>query len=710
MTNKEKLLKAKIPCPETGIEIRHTLCDICAPGNHCGVSAYVLDGRIIKVEGDENHPHNRGLLCTKGASNRQYIYSENRILTPLRRIGARGEGRFAPISWDEAYAEIAEKLNAIKEESGPEAVSFFSGYSKWYRPFLRRLAFSFGSPNYATESSCCFTSGFMAWKTATGMAAAPDMAHTDLLLGWALNPFYSSYLTAKKLMEQKAKGLKVIIVDPRITPATEKLADLHLQLLPGTDGALALAIANELISRGWIDQEYINKYVHGFEEYRVYASGFNRDNVEELTGVPYDKVVRAAEMIHASGSMCINESSAPLGHQRNGMQNYRAIMSLLAITGNYDRRPGGQFPAPHTYIHQASGFLTSEEEFYEEAEPRNTRPAVGSLRFPLWYYMEHEAQANDLSRQILEGTPYPVRAVLAFGMNYRMFIDSGKMLKAIEKLDFFVDTDLFMTDTAKYADIVLPACSSFERGEFKTYKNGYAWYTKPVIKPLGESRSDADIICQLANALRLDDEVLCGGQRRCMDHILRKNSFTVDDLLANEEPTLVPDFKPHIPGSAIEAGLPTPTGKFELKSELIAAHPEWHLDALPTYTPPQEPEELEGYPFRLVAGARLPNAIHSRLHDVPWPRSLRAVPQAEISLEDAAELGIVAGDRIRVITKKGYLSLEAAPTATVKQGQVFVYHGYREADPNSIFSADKLDPYSGFAGYRGFRCRIEKEV
>ena len=266
MATKEELLKAKIPCAETGIEIRHSLCDICSPTSHCGVNCYVKDGVIIKVEGDENHPLNQGLLCTKGASNRQYVYREDRIKTPLKRTGPRGSGQYEPITWDEALDTIAKKLQGYKAQYGAQSVFFFGGYTKWFRPILQRLAYSFGTPNYGTESSSCFTSGLMAWKVAAATPSRPDMKNSRLFLGWAHNPYYTGYLSARSTENLKRKGVKFIIVDTMYTQTAEKIADLFLQPRPGTDGALALAIANELIENGWVDHDFISKYVHGFEE------------------------------------------------------------------------------------------------------------------------------------------------------------------------------------------------------------------------------------------------------------------------------------------------------------------------------------------------------------------------------------------------------------------------------------------------------------
>lgn len=612
MTELERKIKAKIPGPDTGIEVRHTLCDICSPGMHCGINAYVKDGKVIKIEGIDGHPSNDGRLCTKGLSNRQYLYREDRILTPLKRVGKRGEGKFEPITWDEAYAEIAKGLNAAKEKYGAESVAFYSGYSKWYRQMLRRLAYAFGSPNYGCESSACYTAAFMAWKVAAGEQGGPDMANSDLFLGWAFNPFYSSYMGARRAMALKEKGLKFLIVDTRRTPTSEKLADLFLQPRTGTDGALAHAIANVLIQNGWIDKPYIDKYVYGFDEYAEYVSQFNESNIEQLTDVPYSKVVEAAKLIHENKRISCNESSAPLCHHRNGLQNYRAVMALIAITGNFDRE-GGQLLSPHSYMHVGCGWEAHEHQYLYETRPKNVKDPVGAPRFPLWNYLEGEMQAMDMPRQILEGTPYPLRAVFALGMNARMFPNSGRMFHALESLDFFVDTDLFMTDAAKYADIVLPACTSFERGEFKPYPNGTAWYTSPVIEPLGQAKSDTDIITELARYMDLPDEQLKEGYESFVQkYILDDLGFTVEQLKKVDLPIPVCKPEPHVDYQELDKGLKTPTGKFELKSAIMENHPEWGLDALPTYKDPLDGADPEKYPFMFTSGSRIPNAIHSR--------------------------------------------------------------------------------------------------
>lgn len=244
MASTEEKIFHKIPGPDTGITTRNSFCDICAPGPHCGVTCYVKDGKILKIEGTEGHPAGHGLLCTKGLAGRQYVYRKDRVLTPLRRVGARGEGKFEPISWDEAFEEIVPRLKALRAEYGASSVAFYSGYNKWYRPFLQRLCYSFGSVNYGTESSSCFTSTIMSWRLAAGVdCATPDLRRAGIFLGWCYNAYYAQYLMAGAVERARARGMKVIIVDPRITPAVEKQCDLHLRIKPGTDCALALGLA-----------------------------------------------------------------------------------------------------------------------------------------------------------------------------------------------------------------------------------------------------------------------------------------------------------------------------------------------------------------------------------------------------------------------------------------------------------------------------------
>ncbi|MBR4575355.1 MAG: molybdopterin-dependent oxidoreductase [Lachnospiraceae bacterium] len=699
--------KAKIADENTGVKVCHTMCEICTRG--CGIDAYVKDGKIIKVEGTKGNPTGFGYLCQKGQGTRSYIYREDRIKTPLKRVGKRGEGKFVPITWDEAYKEIAEKLNLYKQESGPDSVVFFSGYTKWYRPIYQRLIYSFGSKNYCTDDSLCYFSTFMANKLNSGITTRPDQRFSGVFLAWAFNRYYSGSIVETKRLEQyKAEnGLKIVVVDPRITPASEKLADIHLRPLPGTDGALACCFANLFIEWDRIDHGYISKHVYGFEEYAEYVKEFTVEKTSEITTIPQEDIIAAAHMLTENGPMSIAEGASPLVHHTNGMQTYRAIMTLAAITGNYDRK-GGQIPTNYADVSR-SGDGVLEDAFALDVFPYSRGKKVGQIKYPLFCEIVEQGQDMDLARHILEKDPYPIRAIFAMGMNYRMLPADEKLLEAIKSLDFFADVDIFLTDTAKYADIVLPACSGFERGTFRNYKNGKVFFSKPAIEPLYESKSDADILCELASALGIDDPYLKAGYKACIDYMLGPTGLTVDKLQESDEQVVLPTFINYEAGTNTATGYNTETAKYEIKSKVIESrYQKYGLEPLPKYVPPLDPADPKDYPLILCSGGRLVNTMHSRLHNSKWHRIQRPQPSADIHPDDAMQRSISNGDDIVLYNPQGELHLKAHVTNTCKKGVVFLVHGYKEADVNSIIP-EVYDPYSGYPGLRSARCNVRPE-
>ncbi len=360
-----------------------------------------------------------------------------------------------------------------------------------------------------------------------------------------------------------------------------------------------------------------------------------------------------------------------------------------------------------SYAHSIGGYETKEPEFSTETYPKDGPLPIGCERFPLWHRVTGEMQACDLPRAILTKKPYPLRALYAHGMNMRMFAGSQDMAEALKSLEFFVDADLFLTDSTKYADIVLPVCSSVERGEFKVYGGGMAQYTEPVIAPLYQSRRDDEVILDLARRLGVSDPLLLGTVDDCIRYMVRNTPIDLDALKAH------PEYPQKIPGVEIvpvgQHGFDTPTGKFELDATLIKELNAGGLDSLPTYRCSEDDADPAEFPLILSTGIRIPGGLHSRLHDCPSARSLRPEPTADISHDDADALGIQPGDKIRITTGNGSVLIRANPTNIIPRGMVSLYHGYRNADANSLLSYEHRDPYSGFPGYRCIRCKLEKE-
>ena len=713
MNDVEKLLRGKIPAPETGIEVKKSICTIC-DGPICGLDLYVKDKKIIKVEGSKENPYSMGTLCSKGAANRQYIYSEDRLKTPLKRTGPRGSGKFKPISWDEALDTIAAKFNEIKGQNGPESVVFFAGYTKYFRPYLKRLAHSFGSPNYLTESSTCFQAMMMAQKLAFGLPGGPDVKNTQCLLVWSANPFYTNPGSARAILKGKERGMKLIVVDPRETPTTA-LADIHLQVRPGTDGALALAMANVILNEKLYDQDFVANYSYGFEDYREYAQQFGPEKGEELTGVPADKILKAARMYASIKPAAIMPSASPVVHHTNGVQNYRAVFALAGLTGNYDI-VGGNFVVPPSFIHMSGLIPTREHEFMQSRPWSEMPPRIGADRFPVWVEMiDEEAQAVHLPCQIRSGEPYPLKALIGFGMNHRMWPDSNGLLESMEKLDFFVDVDIFMTDTCKYADIVLPACTSVERSELRCHAMGFILFTQPAIPPLYDSRSDVDIIYGLVARLGLDDPLFKAGYEANVDWILEPSGISVAELKKHPGGMFVPNPMKLPEKKYLELGFKTPSGRMEFKSKVLEKYEERPgFEALPVYMPPKysresTPELAKEYRFILNTGSRLPMYIHTRTFRLTWTDSLRPNhPAADISPADAERLGIKQDDTIRISTPKDAIIVKANLTQMIQPGVIHMYHGHPEADVNLLFEGDYLDPLSGYPGFKSALCKVEK--
>ncbi len=728
MDKLQRMIEGKIPGGHTGIEVRKSVCTVCDPLTQCGLDCYVRDGRIVKVEGSQENPNSGGTLCAKGAAQRQWVYHEERLRTPLKRVGPRGSGQMVPISWTEALDVVTQNLKKLEAESGPESVAFYCGYPKHLRPFLQRLALQFGSPNYCTESSTCFTAMAMAWRLNYGQMGAPDLAHTKCLLVWTANPFYARTPGARGLMDAKEKGVKFIVVDPRMSPIAA-IADIHLRLRPGTDGALALAMANVIISEGAYDRQFVAEWTHGFDEYRAYAAEFTLERAEQVTGVPAALIREAALLYATSKPAAMMPGSTPVVHHTNGVQNQRAAAALVGLTGNWDV-PGGNVVQPMSWLETVGGFTTRSREFAMPRDWSQFPPRVGATRFPVWTEMIDQGQAMDLPRQIHSGEPYPLRGLVAFGFNHRMWPDSQGLLAAVDKLDFIVDVDLFATDSSRYADIVLPACSSVERSELRCYPQKYAVYAQPVIEPLGESRSDVEIIFALADKLGLpygpgeqprDGTYLPSGApdfgaafEEAMDWILQPSGMTVAQLKQHPGGMPVPNALPTTFKKYEDGGFPTPSGKMEFASTLMEKYSDVEgIDPLPLFREPRlsaesSPEVAREYPLILGTGTRLPMFIHSRTFRLPWTRSLRPDAAVDLNPADAARLGVAQGDRVELSTPQGSIEVAANLTELAYPGAAHMFHDYPEADVNTLIPGDYLDPISGFPGYKALLCKVRK--
>ena len=688
---------AKIPAPDNNIRVRRTVCGIC--GAACNIDAYIENGTVVKVTGCRNPAYGNGYLCARGHANRPYIYHEDRIKTPLRRSGDRGAGIFEPISWDEALAEIGKRLLECKKKYDPSAVVFTGGCDDWTAAALARLARSFGSVNYGNAGWSLEHGGAaIASGVAAGCPCRPDIEHAGVVLMWGCNLYNKGNTVVNPVLTQK-RGAKVVAIDPRVTVSTCRLADLHLRPRPGTDAALAHGLARIFVEKGWVDKAYIERHVQGFFEYRAYINDFTPERVEQLTGVSAQELENAAHLIMRNGPMALMISEGAFSQMDNGVQTRRAIEALCAITGNYDVR-GGMLPEAHIGV--AARVL---QEFAQEVDVESRCAPVGEQRYPLFSrFSGRQCQMADLARQIHTGAPYPIRALCAFGLNINAFPNDGSWAAALRALDFFVDVDLFMTPTAKFADIVLPACSSFEREMLHITPEQKIYYTPPVIAPLHEARPDLDIICGLARQIAPGDRLLGSGASYLYDYWLSRMDLSLDILRHMDEPVQLVQ-EASYPGDYTAAGYRTPSGHYELRSDLMI---QMGQQALPEYIPPCRERTARQEPFVLSVGNRQTFGFHSRTHRIAWIRAMQLSPAVELHPDDAKLLGIAQGDRVNLTTSLGSVQMFAQLTRSIQRGMASVLPDYEEADICTILPEDRCDPCSGIPALRAMSCRISK--
>lgn len=684
-------------------EMKPSICDICNPTTHCGLEVEVRDGRGIRLRGLPDHPHSRGRLCPKGAAGLEYVYHPDRLVEPLVKNAA---GEFEPRPWAATLDQIGDRLNEIKAQHGPESILFMAGYPKWMRPFLKRLALSFGSPNFGSESSTCSTAVTMAGTLTYGAFGLPDLTRSECLLVWSTNPPVSKMPLSRGLDSALERGLKMIEVGPLKTKLSEKAA-YHLRIRPGTSGALALGMARVIIQEGLYDRDFVENWVHGFEPFRDMIEAFTPEKTAEITGVPRADIIGAARLFATTKPAAIMSGASPTVHHTNGVQNHRAIVALSGLTGNYDVA-GGNLVNPPSYLYIPAGVPTRQMEFAQPVPFEELPPRLGAAEQPLWCRLTGEAQAVHLAAAIRGRAEPRIRAVVGFGLNHRIMPGSDSLAEALKELELFVNVDLFKTDTVDLAQIALPAQSSLERSELKFYPTPQVVWTQPAVEPVGQARDDAWIIAELARRIAPHDELLGAGHEAWIDWILEPAGLSLTELKKHPSGMPVPDPARPRERKYVSGGFKTPSGKMELASGLLA---EYGYDPLPVFrepvlSPVSRPDLAEEYPLILTTGARVKGLIHSRMFRIPAMRKLHPHPTVEIHPEDARALGLEAGDKVRVETPRAGIEVRAEFSGRVPKGVVSLYHGWPEADPNILIEPDYLDPISGFPGYKSLLCRV----
>lgn len=709
-------------------EVKYTHCVMCNHVPKCGIKAIIKEGKIFRIEKREGYLNN--LLCAKGLSSLQEIYEPHRLLHPMKRTNPKGEpSKWQRISWDEALQTISEKFNGVKDKYGADKVLFMAGDPKEPRTILQRLSFTFGSPNCGTESSTCYTANEITskllygkeWYTASsittpGIAPTPD---TNCCFIWGNNPAWAMPFSFDRMRNLKKRGVKFVVVDPRVTPTVHSFADVHLQLRPGTDGAMALGLAHIIIRDGNYDKDMI-KWIHGFEEYKEYVSQFTPERTSEITGVPVERIEKAASMV--PGGPIIIKTAPAFGHHTNGVNNYRAMMMLVPLTGSLDV-PGG-----HVIINEPlpTDLWDGTYEFARSPEllPNIRHKRADQKYFPIWADLDEQGtvQINMIPEYVRDGQ---LRACLMLGGNTMMWPQAHEYQKAFKDMEFVVAADFHENPwTHDYVDMMLPAAVSAERSAPLTIYGRNIFLREPIVEPLGEARSDWRICCDIGNALGLGEYFYGGGEKAeemCLREVVRTlhAGITYDDLKAASPGSVSIPLKNGIKNKKWELGLlrqdgkpgfTSPTGKIEFVSEFLR---ERGFDPLPVYkepvySPVSTPDEKNKYPLLLNTGSREPFYTHSKGRGTPWLRQLQPDPVVRIHPQDAKARGLNEGDWVLLTSPTGLkIKMRTRISGIVMPGCVDMIHGWVQADCNLLI-ARNFDPISGFPPYKEGLCEIKK--
>ena len=634
--------------PSAPLQVRGACPHDCP--DTCALLTTVENGVATRVQGNPDHPHTDGVLCTKVSRYTERSYHPERILTPLKRTGPKGSGQFAPVSWNEALAEITQRLGAIAARN-PEAILPYSyagtmgmvqGESM-DRRFFHRLGAS------QLDRTICASAGAEALVQTLGGKVGMKVeffAQAKLILIWGSNSIGSNLHFWRYAQQAKRNGARLVCIDPRKTETADKCHE-HIALRPGTDAALALALMHELIKNNWLDHDYITRHTLGWEQLRERALQWPPERAAEVCGVPAEQIRQLARDYGTTQPAAIRLNYG-MQRVRGGGNAVRAVACLPALTG--------------AWRHRAGGMLLSSSGQFPAQRAALQRPDLMPARTPRTLNMVQIG--DDLLREASPAFGPRVEALVVYNSNpVAVAPDSGKVVQGFAREDLFtVVLEHFQTDTADYADFILPATTQLEHWDVHlAYGHTDVLLNRPAIAPQGQARSNAQIFRDLAARMGFTEPCFADS-----DEALCRQAFgdAVDFALLETQgfATLaLPD------APFAEGGFATPSGKCEFFSARLAAQ---GLDGLPDHLPNHE---LQGssahYPLAMISPPAR-NFLNSTFVNVQSLRDIEGRPVLEIHPDDALARGIGDGAVVRVFNDRGSYRCHAAVSLRARPGVV----------------------------------------
>jgi thiosulfate reductase/polysulfide reductase chain A len=629
-----------------------TMCEMCVW--RCGVRAKVEEGRVVKLEGNPDHPHSKGKLCARGQSGLMNTYDPDRVLTPLVRVGKRGEGKFRQASWDEALDIVAKNMLKIKDSYGAEAMAFSSTHNLSQVQF-ENLLNGFGSPNYGTQRSLCFNAMIVANLMTYGMEEpGRDYSRVKyvLLTGRNLLEAISTSETGE-LLDAIANGAKVVYLDPRFTKTASK-SDEWLPIRPGTDLAFHLALINVIIAEQRYNADFVQKYTVGFDQVAEAVREYTPEWAAPITGIEAAVIRRVAQEFSQAAPYALAHNGWRTSNFINSFPTERAITILNALVGNWNVT---LLPAAG----EGSGGLGKP--------PQPPYPRVSALRLDgvPWKFPFVPLKLGifqQLREAILEGQPYQARGWFISRQNPVLSLpDRQRTLQAMGKLDFIAVVDILLNDTAWFADVVLPEASYLERYDPLLPVGDKVFVRQPVIEPQGEGRSALWIYKQLGERLGLGDFF----QYKDEEDYLRQE---LAPLGVSLEQVRTHGFV-ELPGEN-ENGEPswsTPSGKIELYSSTLE---KGKFDPVPHWEEPPQPKP--GY-FYLLTG-KVGQHTQFGTQNNQLLHKYQDQPGVWMNPEAAKAQGLNDGDLVEVASEVGSVRTQLIVTPAIRQDCVYMTPGY----------------------------------
>lgn len=622
----------------------------------------VENGKALKVSGDPDHPPTQGVLCTKVSRYADRVHHPDRLTVPLKRVGAKGEGHFAPIGWDEAFDEIGRRLGAIAQRA-PEAILPYSyagtmglvqGEGIAHR-FFHKLGAS------RLERTICAAAGAAGLRYTYGGSIGMHLDYfeeSELILIWGGNPIASSLHFWTRAQEAKRRGAHLVAIDPYRSLTAEKCHQ-HIALRPGTDGAFALGMMHVLITENLLDHDYIDRHTVGFDALKARAMSYSPERVAEICGIDATELVELARRYGATRKASIRLNYG-MQRVRGGGNAVRAIASLPALTGAWRDRAGG--------------LLLSSSEWAPVNQPALLRPDL----IPGWpHTLPRVINMNAIGDALLHSGDASfgpkVEAVIVYNSNpVAVAPDSSKVAAGFAREDLFtVVLEHFKTDTADFADIVLPATTQLEHLDVhKSYGHTYVMANLPAILPVGDARPNTEIFRGIARSMGLEEPALYESDEEVARAALRWDDPTLgSDWDTLKQAGWVKLKLPEAPFA--NGGFRTPSGKCEFYSARLA---EMGMDPVPDYLPPFEsaeaaPELAARYPLAMISPPAR-NFLNSTFVNVDSLRNTEGQPHLDIHPDDARARGIVDGGSVRVFNDRGSMQARARVTDRARAGLV----------------------------------------